>query len=242
MFQLNKELKLHIKRLQRRSIFSMIAIILIIISIFFLVPFLIDFSFVAIVFFTIIIVSSIYLIYMNHIVNKELKEIKFEPVIFKANRNFSFNEVVTIFEKLTNKENKFSLSDDLLFFRLNKIFKLRVILYKTVDFDKKDFNNVKECINKKVNKKLNISSRVNSSYARKMMRFNIIYTDTLNDALYQFISQNVFSNMTRVEGVINIVIIGNQIIIPPIYGDCDLIEINRYKNVIKFINQVLLSN
>ena len=241
MIRLNKELKLHIKKLQRRSIFSGGAIILVIISIIFLVPFLIDFSFIAIVFFAIAVVSIIYLIYSNHIVNKELRKIKFEPVIFKANSNFSFKEVVTIFEKLTDKENKFFLSEDLLFFHLNKIFELRAILYRTVDFDKKDFNNAKECINKKANKKFNISPWSNGFNTKNKMRFNIIYTDILNDALYQFISQNAYRNLTRVEGIINIVIIGNQIIIPPIYGACGLIEINRYKNIIKFINQVLLS-
>lgn len=74
-----------------------------------------------------------------------------------------------------------------------------------------------------------------------MMRFNIIFTDTLNDSLYQFISQNATRSLARVEGVINIVIIGNQIIIPPIYGKCDLAEISRYKYVIKFINQIILN-
>lgn len=72
------------------------------------------------------------------------------------------------------------------------------------------------------------------------MRFNIIYTDTLNDTLYQFVSQNANRNLTRVEGIINIAIIGNRIMIPPIYGDCDLAEISRYKDTIKFINKFLL--
>jgi hypothetical protein len=75
-----------------------------------------------------------------------------------------------------------------------------------------------------------------------MMRFNIICADALNDALYQFLSKNANRNLTRVEGIINIAIINNQIIVPPIYGECDLAEISRYKGVIKFINQVFLNN
>jgi hypothetical protein len=78
--------------------------------------------------------------------------------------------------------------------------------------------------------------------AGKMMRFNIICTDVLNDALYQFLSQNANRNLTRVEGIINIAIVGNRIIIPPIYGDTDFVEIGRYKGVIKFINEVLIEH
>ena len=237
---LNNELKLHIKKLQNRAILSLIAILLNFVSIGFGILSLIARSFIAIGFWIIAIISVAYLLYSNHIANKEWRESKYEPVIFKAGGNFSFKEIVTIFDKLTDEENKFSLSEDVLFFRLNKIFKLRTILYKTADFDKKDFTNTKDRINKKANRELNISHWVNRFEAGKMMRFNIIYTDTLNDALYHLISQNANHNLTRVEGVINIAIIGNQIIIPPIYGDCDLSEIRRYKDTIKFINQILL--
>ncbi len=100
----------------------------------------------------------------------------------------------------------------------------------------------KKHINKIANKKLNISQRVGRTEAVKMMRFNIILTNILNDPLYKFISKNANYNLTRVEGIIDIAIVGNQIIIPPIYGKCDLAEISRYKGVIKFVNQILLKN
>lgn len=239
---MNNEIKLYIKKLQNKSILSLIAILLTFVSIGFGILSLITRSFIAIGFFVVAIVSIVYLLYSNRIVNEELREAKCEPVIFKADTDFSFKEVVAIFEKLADKENKVSISEDVLFFRLNKIFKLRAILYRIADFDKKDFNNAKDRINQKANKELNISPWVNRFDAGKMIRFNIIYTDTLNDALYQLISQNANRNLTRVEGVINIAIIGNQIMIPPIYGDCDLSEISRYKDVIRFINQVLLAD
>ena len=93
------------------------------------------------------------------------------------------------------------------FFRLRKIFKLRTVIYRTNSFDKKDFDNAKDRINKKANKELNISQWVNRMDAGNMMRFNIIYTDVLNDALYQFLSQNANRNLTRVEGIISICIL-----------------------------------
>ena len=71
-----------------------------------------------------------------------------------------------------------------------------------------------------------------------MMQFNIIYTKTLNNALYKFISQNANSTLRRVEGIINIAIADNNIMTPPLYGDSVLAEITRYKDVIKFINLI----
>ena len=53
-----------------------------------------------------------------------------------------------------------------------------------------------------------------------------------------------FSNIENSEslGIINIAIVGNQIIIPPLSSDCDLTAIDRYIGVITFINQVFLNN
>ena len=239
---MNEELKLHIKKLQNRATLSLIAILLTIISIGFGILFLFVSSFVAIIFFAIAIISIVYLIYYSRIAKKESKENIYKPVVFNDDKNLTFEKIVSIFENLTNEENQLSTSEDVRFFRLNKVFKLRTIIYRTDNFNKKDFDKAKDRINKKANKELEISQWVNRMEAGNMMRFNIIYTDILNDALYQFISQNANRNLTRVEGIINIAIIGNQIIIPPIYGECDLAEISRYKGVIKFINQVLLNN
>ena len=238
---MNEELKLHIKRLQRRAVFSFVAILLSIISIGFGLLFLFALSFVAIIFFVIAAFCIVYLIHGSHTAKKEAKENVYKPVIFNADKDLTFEKVVSIFENLTNKENQLSTSENVRFFRLNKIFKLRTVIYRTENFNKKDFDNSKDRINKKANKALNISPWVNQMKAVNMMRFNIICTDVLNDALYQFLSQNANRNLTRVEGIINIAIIGNQIVIPPLYDECDLAEISRYKDVIKFINQVLLN-
>ena len=232
---------MHIKKLQNRATLSLITILLIIISIGFGILFLFVPSFIAIPFFAVSIISIVYLTHNSRIAKKESKETIYKPVIFNASKNFSFEEIISIFEKLTDQDNQLSTLENVKFFKLNKIFKLRTVLYRTTEFNKKDFDNAKDRMNKKANKELNISHWVNRMEAGNMMRFNIIYTDRLNDALYQFIAQNANRNLTRVEGVINIVIIRNQIIIPPIYGECDLTEISRYKGVVQFINQVLLN-
>ena len=193
-------------------------------------------------FFVIAAACIVYLIRSSRTAKKEAKESIYKPVIFNADKSLTFEKIVTIFEDLTNEENQLSASENVRFFRLKKIFKLRTVIYRTDSFNKKDFDNAKDRINKKANKELKISQWVNRMEAGNMMRFNIICTDVLNDALYQFLSQNANRNLTRVEGIINIAVVGNQIMIPPLYNECDLAEISRYKGVIKFINQVLLNN
>lgn len=239
---MNEELKLHIKKLQRRATLSLIAILSTIISIGFGILFLFIPSLFAIIFFAIATVCIVYLIHSSRTAKKEAKENIYKPVIFNDDNNLTFEKIVGIFENLTNEENQLSTSEDVRFFRLKKILKLRTVIYRTDNFNKKDFDNAKDRINKKANKELNISQWVNRMEAGNMMRFNIICSDVLNDALYQFLSQNANRNLTRVEGIINIAVVGNQIMIPPLYNECDLAEISRYKGVIKFINQVLLNN
>ena len=239
---MNEELTLHIKKLQRRATLSLIAILSTIISFGFGILFLFVPSFVAIIFFAIATICIVYLIHSSRTAKKEAKENIYKPVIFNTNKNLTFDEIVSIFKNLTDKENQLSTPENVRFFRLKKIFKLRTVIYRTDNFNKKDFDNTKDRINKKANKELNISQWVNRMEAGNMMRFNIICTDVLNDALYQFLSQNANRNLTRVEGIINIAVVGNQLMIPPLYNECDLAEISRYKGVIKFINQVLLNN
>ncbi len=238
---MNTELKLHIRKLQNRAIFSLIAILLTFISIVFGILFLFVTYFVAIILFAIAAFCIFFLIYSKHIVKKESKEKIYNPVVFNADHYFSFEELINIFVNLTADGNPLSTSEDVWFFRLSEIFGLRIVLYRTASFNKKDYDNHKNRINKKANKELNISQWVNRFEAIEMMRFNIVYTDTLNDELYRFISRNAARNLTRVEGIINIAIIGNKIMLPPIYGECDLAEISRYKDTIEFINQVLLN-
>ena len=236
------ELNLHIKKLQRRAILSLLALLSAIISIGFGVVFLFAPSLVAAAFFAAAMFSIAYFLYLNHSARHESEDTLCKPATFTAHHRFSFSEVVHIFESLTNSENQLSVSEDVRFYRFRNIFQFRVILYRTDAFTKKDFDHAKGRINKKANKVLNISHWVSRVEAGKMMRINIIFADTLNDELSRFLSQNANHNLSRVEGIISIAMIGSQIILPPLYGECDLAEVNRYRGVIQFIEKVLLND
>ena len=110
MIWLNEEIKLHIKKLQRRAALSLIAILLIIISIGFGLLFLFIPSFVAIIFFIIATVCIVYLLHSSRTVKKEAKENIYKPVVFNGDKNLTFEKIVSIFENLTNEENQLELA------------------------------------------------------------------------------------------------------------------------------------
>lgn len=134
---MNEELRLHIKKLQNRAILSLIAILLTTISIVWGILLLFVPSSIAMVFFVIAILCIAYLVYENRTTKKESEETLFKPVVFDADKHFSFEEIVTIFENLTDTNNQLSTSDDVRFFRLNNNFKIRTVLYRTTEFNKK---------------------------------------------------------------------------------------------------------
>ena len=105
---MNEELKLHIKKLQKRAKLSLIAILSTIVSIGFGILFLFVPSFVAIIFFTIATICIVYLIHISRTAKKEAKENIYKPVIFNDDKNLTFEKIVSIFENLTNEKNQLS--------------------------------------------------------------------------------------------------------------------------------------
>ena len=58
--------------------------------------------------------------------------------------------------------------------------------------------------------------------------------DSMNSEVNSLLSHNANHNLMRVEGLMNVVLVGDKIIIPPIYGDC-YETIGRYKKIVNFI-------
>ena len=225
------------KKLQARATLSVVAILATVICLVFGVVFLLVPSVTAIPCLTVALTAIAYLVYAKRGAHIEEIQGGFSPVILSAGRRLPFQEVTAFFEGITEAQDQLSLSEDMRFFKTDHLFKLRAIVYRTNCFDKKAFDAAKDRINKRANKALNISPWASLSEARKMMRFNIVCTDILNDELLRLLSQNALRNLTRAEGVILMAIVGSQVMIPPLYGDCDLSDIRRYKSVIRFIQQ-----
>ena len=215
----------------------MICVLLVFISLVFGVSFAVIRSLVAVPCFAAALLSIAYLLYVKRIALKEAKRGGFEPVVFQADQSWSFQDVAAFFEGITVAGDQIATPENVRFYRTDHILKLRVVVYGTAAFDRKEFESAKDRINKKANKALDISQWVSLAEAAKMMRLNIICVDVMNDELRRFLSQNACRNLTRAEGIMNIAIVGDKILIPPLYGQCDPAEIRRYTGVVRFIEE-----
>ena len=237
---MNDELPLHLRKLQTRATLSLIGILTIIISLVLGTASLLGSSYAAVPFFAVALIGTALLVYAKRASKSEEQGGGFEPVVFQAKQTLSFAEVNSFFESITDAKNQFAGSEDIRFFLTKYIFTVRAVVYQTVSFDKAAFDTAKDRINKKANQELNQSEWVSLSEARELMRFNIICAGELNDELYRLMCRNAEPLMRRAEGTIPIAIIGDRIMIPSIYGDCELTEIRRYKRVIRFIHEAFL--
>ena len=236
---MNKELKARIKKFTTRSNICLAAILLFIQ--FFLLGVILLFvpSWIAAIFLTFAACFMGIIVYIHLVIKKEKSVEPNAPIVLDMDKTLSFEDATNIFRSLAAKGDILSLSENLHFFRFKKIFSIRAILYKPESFNKKDFKSAKNKINKKANEQFKISEWVSGSKAAKMMRLNIIFADTINDELKNLVSMPANHNLSRVEGVVNIAIVKNEVFIPPLQSDLYLIHINRYKNTIKFIEEVL---
>lgn len=237
----NAELRSHIRKLQTRATLSVICVLLVIVLLVFGVAFAVARSWVAVPCLATALLGAGCLAYADRTARREERQGGFEPVAFQADQRYSFQDVSGFFEGMTDEKDRIAMSENVRFYKTDHIFKLRVVVYGAAAFDKKEFERARDRINKKANKELDISQWVSLTEAAKMMRLNIICTDVLNDALCRFLSQNACQNLTRAEGIMNMAIVGDTILIPPLYGRCDLADVRRYKGVVRFIDQAFLS-
>lgn len=233
---LNDNLRLHLKRLKRHALLNAIALIIVISTIAIGLLFIFTSLFKDGIF---LLVASlpfvIYLVFSSKRVKEEIKTIH-NPLIIKLKNNLSFNDLVDVLESLTTESARIYLSDDIRFYHFKNNFKSRVILYRTNDFNKKEFDKQKARINQKANKQFGCKKWFGRSETNTYMRFNVIYATEANDELTTFFSHNSQQNLSRVEGIFNIAVIDNEIVIPPLYGDCYYEEIRRYEKIIKLID------
>ena len=146
-------------------------------------------------------------------------------------REFDYSEIRHILLQKADSAECLDFENGSAFFCfLNKKLKNRILMVNTADFNKSAFDSTKKKINKAVNKKYNVKHWVSSDTARKMMRTNIIVTDKMNGSLYDLLSNNADILLRRVEGIINFAIVGNRLIVPPLYGENEVSEIWKYKN------------
>lgn len=142
-----------------------------------------------------------------------------KPCVLCEHSGIKYEDLLKRFESLSAKGNRLFLSENLQFFRFKKKQLYTTVIYKTDSFSKSEFDRAKKRINKKANKEFNIPHKIAQYEDEKCFRLNIICLDSMNDEANYLLSLNAEHNLRRTEALMNIAVVGDKIIIPPIYGD-----------------------
>ncbi len=164
---------------------------------------------------------------------------KMKPFEIKMDSTINYADIHNVLVKNCENNKCFDYSEKSAFFKLKKKYSVRVLLYSTEDFNKKEYDEEKKKINRKANKLYNINHWVTIHKARKQMRINLIYTECVNDTLFNYISGDAEIWLTRVEGIMNIVISNDRLIVPPLKPTISIYAIDRYKDMVKMLLEML---
>ncbi len=237
MFDDLQLLQKDIKQLYIQSAFSFVGILGIIIfgGFFVLLLFAKQWT-VMFIFLFLLILSIILLIVRQKIINQMKRK---TPYIIKSKHPISYLDVLEYLNAFALEEDKLEISKEQSMFKINNDFNYRVLVSKTKDFNKKEYDSIKRTANKKFNAKYQPKQWVNRTVANRMLRINIICADKINADLNDYISTNAAQMLRRVEGIMRFVVCDDMIYIPPVYGDIDLAEVDRYNKSIRFLMQIL---
>ena len=161
------------------------------------------------------------------------------PFEIKLDSAINYEDVHNALVNNCENNKYFDYSDKSAFFMLKKKYNVRVILYSTEFFNKKEYDEEKKRINRKANKIYNIHHWGAINSLRKQMRVNLICAEEINDTLFNFISADAGIFLTRVEGIISIVVSKDKLIVPPLEPNVYLYAIDRYRAMVKMILKLL---
>lgn len=189
-------------------------------------------------FFAAIIILVFMISFIALLVKSNKSKVDFKhngPYILDLNNTATFENVLNAFQNYCSEKDFLKIDDNMAFYNISKKFKYRICVMGINEFDKTEYDSLRHRGNKKYNKHYGYKEKVSLSASHRMMRINIIVTNVVNRDLYEYISIGAGHNLSRVEGMINFVICGNKLYVPPINGDTD---ITCYKNSISFVKYI----
>lgn len=188
------------------------------------------------------IVFACIVIYLTVFYKKEFSQktdVDMAPFEIKMVSAIRYADIHNALVKNCDNDKYFDYSENSAFFKLKKKYSIRVLLYGAEDFNKKEYDEEKKKINRKANKLYNINNWAPIHKARKQMRVNLIYTEHVNDTLLKYISGDAEIMLTRAEGIMNIVVCNDRIIVPPLKPTISVYAIDRYKDMVKMLLALL---
>jgi hypothetical protein len=172
----------------------------------------------------IIFLAIIYLI-KKSIFEKDMKYYEFE-----LDNIISYSDLKNIIEKDNVKS--YSNSDDCIVYVLGTKEKYRVVLYKTVDFNKKKYYSARKSANRGINKKYNIKNSDSISKISSKRKINIAFVDNMNDKLQDTLNIPADQYINMASPLLNVVVVKNKLCIPCFIG-FDFLSIFEYDELVK---------
>ncbi len=171
---------------------------------------------------------------------KETSRLDHFPYEIILAHKFEYDHVKQILSQQAKPELCRDFQNDSAFFCfLHLVLDNRFLVVNASQFDKTDFDAKRKKINKAINKEFKVTQWAPIYEASKKMRTNIIVTDEVNESLYTILSRNAGTLLRRAEGIVSFAIAGDRLIIPPLFGEIGIPEINRYKKSIRILTMLL---
>lgn len=171
-----------------------------------------------------------------HFLNKRYcKTVSLSPVVLTLSEPYGYDKVLHTLRQHCGEYATMSYSEDAFFCVTNDPAVIRIVAIRYQDFDKKNFDEQRRQINRKVNQHYKGDAWTQSVG----VYLNLICTDHMNDSLRKLLSKNAVYNLNHKGfGIVNVAIIGNQIYLPPLNGELLLGCISRYKAPIRLFEKL----
>ena len=159
---------------------------------------------------------------------------------FALNRSGSFEELLSSFQLLDGQKSMYCHAENSAIISLNHKMMFRILMVYLPVYRKTDFDRMKASANRAYNKKHDISQEVPYYQAAKMMRINVIVTDSFTDELHRAMLVNAADPLSRAEGVLTVALADKKLLIPSVSGDVLLKDLNRYKKAVRLLLNTLI--
>jgi hypothetical protein len=149
---------------------------------------------------------------------------------FELDNIVSYSDLKNIIEKDNVKS--YSNSDNCIAYSFGTKEKYRVVLYQTVEFNKKEYYSARKSANKGINKKCNIKNNGSISEISSKRKINIAFVDNMNDKLQDTLNIPAEQYINMSSSLLNVVVVKNKLCIPCFIG-FDFWSIFEYDELVK---------
>lgn len=173
------------------------------------------------------------------ILSKYKIEQRKKPYIIPLSRSYTFEQLCEKFSDFTSAENVIKISSTQMALKLKSNMKYRMLITNIEDFSRASYDAARKKGYLSYNKKFKPAQKVSMDEACQTARLNIIYSDVPNAELLRYMSKDSSMNLSRVEVIFTVAVVGNTVYVPPLVKNADFNALLPYKKCTDFIFSTL---